>query len=158
MLTGARLPAPVKIDFFINKILLLFGSRKQLGKAVIKVSVEHKKSHILQHDRNTLLKFFLLLSFTNIFNLVLYSLFFPYLQNIHSNAPNFKPKPYCQSFFTSQIEPSHQNNLDTTKNRGRKVAIKAKRERGGQWLLVMVVAQVSTTTRNSGGAQGFGHG
>ena len=24
--------APVKIDFFINKVLLLFGSRKKLGK------------------------------------------------------------------------------------------------------------------------------
>ena len=47
--------APVKIDFFINKVLLLFGSRKKLGK--VKVSMEHKKSHILQHDRNTFLKF-----------------------------------------------------------------------------------------------------
>ena len=39
--------APVTIDFFINKIFLLFGSRKKLIKAAIKVSVEHKKSHIL---------------------------------------------------------------------------------------------------------------
>ena len=34
--------APVTIDFFINKIFLLFGSRKKLVKAAIKVSVEHK--------------------------------------------------------------------------------------------------------------------
>ena len=34
--------APVIIDFFINKIFLLFRSRKKLVKAAIKVSVEHK--------------------------------------------------------------------------------------------------------------------
>ena len=34
--------APITIDFFINKIFLLFGSRKKLVKAAIKVSVEHK--------------------------------------------------------------------------------------------------------------------
>ena len=39
--------APVTIDFFINKIFLLFESRKKLDKATIKVSVEHKKLHIL---------------------------------------------------------------------------------------------------------------
>ena len=51
--------SPVKIDFFfINKVLLLFGSRKKHGKATVKVLVEHEKLHILQHDRNTLLKFF----------------------------------------------------------------------------------------------------
>ena len=59
--------------------MLLFGSRKQLGKAVVKASVEYKKSHILPHDRNTLLKFYLL----------------PFLY---------------------QIEPSHQNNLDSRYN------------------------------------------
>ena len=112
--------APVKSDFFINKVLLLFGSRKKLDRAAVKVSEEHKRSHILQHDRNTLLKFFSLPSFTNTFNLILYSLFFPELQNTHSNAPNFKPKPNWVSFFKSKIEPSHQNNLDTTKNGGRK--------------------------------------
>ena len=112
--------ASVKIDFFINKVLLLFGSRKKLDRVAVKVSEEHKRSHILHQDRNTLLKFSSLPSFTNIFNLILYSFFFPEPQDTHSNAPNFKPKPNCQSFFTSQIEPSHQNNLDTTKNGGRK--------------------------------------
>ena len=34
--------AHVIIDFFINKIFLLFRSRKKLVKAAIKVSVEHK--------------------------------------------------------------------------------------------------------------------
>ena len=60
----------------------------------------------------------------------MYSLFFPDLQNVHSNAPNFKPNPNCQSFFTSQIEPSHQNNLDTTKNRGRKSRNKGRERKG----------------------------
>ena len=62
--------APVKIDFFINKVLLLFGSRKKLDRVAVKVSEGHKRSHILQHDRNALLKFFSLPSFTNIFNLI----------------------------------------------------------------------------------------
>ena len=34
---------PAKIDFFINKVLLLIGSRKKHGKAAVKVSVEHTK-------------------------------------------------------------------------------------------------------------------
>ena len=87
----------------------------------------------------------LFLSFSNIFNLVLlYSLFFSQIyKHIHSNAPNFEPKPNCQSFFTSQIEPSHQDNLDTTKNRGRKSRNKGiQRERGGQRLLVVVVEEL----------------
>ena len=69
------------------------------------------------------------------------SFFSQIYKHIHSNAPNFEPKPNCQSFFTSQIEPSHQDNLDTTKNRGRKSRNKGiQRERGGQRLLVVVVA------------------
>ena len=49
----------LKLIFFINKVLLFFGSKKKkLGKVAIKVPVEHKKSHILQRDRNILLKFF----------------------------------------------------------------------------------------------------
>ena len=59
------------------------------------------------------------------------SLFSQIYKHIHSNAPNFEPKPNCQSFFTSQIEPSHQDNLDTTKNRGRKSRNKGiEREKG----------------------------
>ena len=48
----------LKLIFFINKVLLFFGSKKNLGKVAVKVPVEHKKSHILQRDRNILLKIF----------------------------------------------------------------------------------------------------
>ena len=76
--------------------MLLFGSRKQLGKAVVKASVEYKKSHILPHDRNTLLKFYLL----------------PFLY---------------------QIEPSHQNNLDSRYNqKQRKESSNKGKERKGR--------------------------
>ena len=48
----------LKLIFLINKVLLFFGSKKNLGKVAVKVPVEHKKSHILQRDRNILLKIF----------------------------------------------------------------------------------------------------
>ena len=81
--------------------------------------MEHKKSLIWQQDPNTLFEsYFLFFSFTNIFNLVM-DYTFSYLQNNHPNAPNFKIKSNCQAFSHPKLI-CHQNNLDATKNKGRK--------------------------------------
>ena len=58
-----------------------------------------------------------------------------------------------------QIEPNHQSNPNTTKNKGRKSRIKGReRKRRETAIEMVVVAPVSIANRNGGGAQGFGLG
>ena len=58
-----------------------------------------------------------------------------------------------------QIEPSHQSNPDTARNKGRKSRTKGReRKRSVTTVVVVVVASGRTANKNGGGAQGFCHG
>jgi len=105
------------------------------------VPEEHKKSHILQHDRNTLLNFFPLPFLYQNFQLGFVLSFFPKSTKHPLKCPKFQTQAkLSKHFHIPNWTQSPKQPRYNQKRRKEKVEIKAERKRGRQRSLVVVVA------------------